>query len=211
MTKKISTRLKIEKFFVEQIWVYLIVIGSLLLCAWIFDRWIQSIMLAIAHTLIRQAFDKQFHFNKTAYCLILTLAIIWFSIPITLPLCYSLLSSIPIAFLICFVGFVVQDRVDLLHNVKALEKHILELIRTINHKDIYSMNEDELYDHCRRCGLSEEDCKIAYFVVIERLQGKDLYEALPYYAPITIKRRRAKIIAKIKEQPKNITTIVEKH
>lgn len=166
-------------------------------------------MLIISHHCIRISFDKQFHFNKTAYCLILTLGIVWFAVPITLPLTTSLLSSIPIAFLICFFGYLAQDRVDAKQDIKNLERYVLELVRKINYKDIYSMSEEELYNHCRSCGLNEDDCKIAYFVIIERLQGKELYEALPYYAPITIKRRRAKIMEKIKEQAKNTTTIVE--
>lgn len=167
-------------------------------------------MLCIAHTCVRSAFDKQFHFRKipyaTAYCLSLTLAIIWFAIPTTLPLAISLLSSIPIAFVICFIGFVVQDRLDLKVEVKRLDTYATELVRTLTHKDIYTMNEDELYEHCRNCGLDEEDCKIAYFVVIERLQGRELYDALPY-GEATIKRKRIKIMNKIKAQPKNITTI----
>lgn len=154
-------------------------------------------MFCVAHTCIRNAFDKQFHFNSTAYCLTLTMAIIWFSIPITLPLATSLLGSIPIAFLICFFGFIAQDRVDLYNEVAELNNYVNELLQRLNHKDIYAMNEDELYEHCRNCGLSEEECKIAYFVVIERLKGKDLYKAINY-SERHAKRKRKDILDKIK-------------
>ena len=93
-----------------------------------------------------------------------------------------------------------------MRNVKKLDSYATELVMKLTHKDIYAMTEDELYEHCRNCGLDEEDCKIAYFVVIERLQGKELYNALPY-SEATIKRKRLKIMKKINEQPKNITTI----
>ena len=206
MKKRTRFRLKVERFFIEQFWVYLIVFCSIFLCAWLFDKWVEAIMFCIAHTCIRKTFNKQFHFNKTAYCLSLTLAIIWFAIPITMPFASSLLGSIPIAFLICFFGFLAQDIVDLKHRVKVLDNYSTELVMKLTHKDIYAMTEDELYEHCRNCGLDEEDCKIAYFVVIERLQGKELYNALPY-SEATIKRKRLKIMKKINEQPKNITTI----
>ena len=208
--KLLILKIRIVDFLKKRLWQHLIVLSSILLCAWIFDRWIESIMFCVAHTCVRNAFDKQFHFTSipyaTAYCLSLTLAIIWFAIPTTLPLAVSLLSSIPIAFVICFIGFVVQDRLDLKVEVKRLDTYATELVRTLTHKDIYTMNEDELYEHCRNCGLDEEDCKIAYFVVIERLQGRELYDALPY-SEATIKRKRIKIMNKIKAQPKNITTI----
>ena len=154
-------------------------------------------MFCVAHTCIRNAFDKQFHFNSTAYCLSLTFAIIWFAIPITLPLATSLLASIPISFLISFFGFIAQDRVDLIVEVKKLNKYVDELLERLSHKDIYAMNEEELYEHCRSCGLSEEDCKIAYFVVIERLKGKELYQAINYSERQT-KRKRKEILNKIK-------------
>lgn len=154
-------------------------------------------MFCVAHTCIRNAFDKQFHFNSTAYCLSLTLAIIWFAIPITLPLATSLLASIPISFLISFFGFIAQDRVDLIVEVKKLNKYVDELLERLSHKDIYAMNEEELYEHCRKCGLSDVDCKIAYFIVIERLKGKELYQAINYSERQT-KRKRKEILDKIK-------------
>ena len=206
MKKRTRFRLKVEKFLVEQLWVYLVVFCSIFLCAWLFNKWIESIMFCVAHICIRRAFNKQFHFNTTAYCLSLTLAIIWFAIPIKLPLTSSLLSSIPISFFFFFFGFIAQDRIDVMRNVKKLDSYATELVMKLTHKDIYAMTEDELYEHCRNCGLDEEDCKIAYFVVIERLQGKELYNALPY-SEATIKRKRLKIMKKINEQPKNITTI----
>lgn len=192
-----KTKLKIKDFLIDSLWEYLIIFASIALCAWIFDKWIEAIMFCIAHTCIRNTFDKQFHFNSTACCLSLTLAIIWFAIPITTSLTTSLLGSIPIAFLICFFGFIAQDRVDLLIEVKRLDNYANELVSKLNHKDIYAMNEDELYEHCRNCGLSEEDCKIAYFIVIERLKGKELYEAINY-SERHAKRKRKKILDTIK-------------
>ena len=206
MRSRVGVKLRLERFIKEQLWVYLIVLSTIAFCAWIFNRWIEGAMIIISHHCIRNAFDKQFHFNKTAYCLILTLSIIWFAIPISLPITASLLSSIPISFLICFVGFIAQDRVDLMMQVKDLDKYATKLVQSIAFKDIYAMNEDEFYEHCRSCGLDEEDCKIAYFIVIERLKGKELYDALPY-AEATIKRKRLKIMAKIKKEHPDITKI----
>ena len=209
MKNKIALKLKLEKFIKEQLWVYLIVLSTVAFCAWLFDRWIEGLMIVISHHCIRNTFDKQFHFNKTAYCLILTLSIVWFAIPISLPLASSLLSSIPISFGICFFGFLAQDRVDLISQVKDLDKYSTKLVMELakkSQKDIYSMNEDEFYEHCRSCGLDEEDCKIAYFIVIERLKGKELYKALPY-GEATIKRRRLKIMDKIKKEHPDTTNI----
>ena len=200
MNKKIALKLRLERFIKEQLWIYLIVLSTVAFCAWLFDRWIEGLMLIISHTCIRNAFDKQFHFNKVAYCLILTLSIIWFAMPISSPLASSLLSSIPISFLISFFGFVAQDRVDLIIQIKETDKYCTNLIMQLarqDTKDIYAMTEDELYEHCRSRGLSEEECRIAHFVVVERLQGKELYQAISYSERHT-KRKRKDILDKIK-------------
>ena len=199
-------RYKIRDFIVDELLVYLTVFTAVAMVAYIFDKWIEALMFCISHTVIRMLFNKQFHFRKTAYCLTLTLVIIWFAIPATFSVEISLLSSIPIAFGISMIGFIVQDRIDLQAEVKKLESHCVELMKQLsvnNTKDIYAMTEDELYEHCRSCGLDEEDCKIAYFLVIERLKGKELYQALPY-SEATIKRKRLKIMSKIK---KDVTQI----
>ena len=205
---KIWLRFKIRfrDFIKDELLVYLTVFTAVAMVSFIFDKWIEGLMFCISHTVIRAMFDKQFHFRRTAYCLSLTLVIIWFAIPATFSVQLSLLSSIPIAFGISMIGFIVQDRIDLKAEVKRLESHCVDLMKQLsvnNTKDIYAMTEDELYEHCRNCGLDEEDCKIAYFLVIERLKGKELYESLPY-SEATIKRKRLKIMSKIK---KDVTTI----
>ena len=204
--KLIKFKIKLRDFIVDKLLVYLTVFTAIAMVSYIFDKWIEGIMFCVSHTVIRTLFDKQFHFRKTAYCLSLTLVIIWFAIPATFSVELSLLSSIPIAFAISMIGFIAQDRIDLQAEVKRLEQHCVELMQKLsvnNVKDIYAMTEDELYEHCRNCGLDEEDCKIAYFIVIERLKGKDLYKSLPY-SEATIKRKRLKIMSKIK---KDVTTI----
>ena len=200
--KLLILKIRFIDFVKKSLWQHAIVFSSIFLCAWIFNRWIEAIMFCIAHTAIRNAFDKQFHIiNNASFCISITLAIIWFAIPITLPITTSLLSSIPIAFLICFFGYLAQDRLDMKKEIKNLDKYstnlVMELAKYTEHKDIYAMTQEELYQHCRSRGLSEEDCRIAYFVVFERLEGKELYEALGYCKRQVI-RKRKKILEKIK-------------
>lgn len=157
-------KIKAIDFIKRQLWVYAIVIASILLSSWIFNKWIEGIMFCIAHICIRNAFDKQFHFKKTAYCLTLTLAIIWFAIPITLPLATSLLSSIPIAFAICFFGFVVQDWVDL-----KLYKRKHEMF------NLKTCTKEQLIEACNMLGYTSEKQELAIMFFIEKLSNKNVW------------------------------------
>ena len=111
-----------------------------------------------------------------------------------LPIRFSLFNGLFVAFMCCFILYLVAVEVD---KKKALNNENKELTKMLNHKDIYAMNEDELYEHCRNCGLSDVDCKIAYFIIIERLKGKELYQAINYSERQT-KRKRKEILNKIK-------------
>lgn len=82
--------------------------------------------------------------------------------------------------------------------LKQLNDYANSLVAKLNYKDIYSMNEQELYEHCRSKGLSEEECRIARFVVLDRLKGRELYTAMSY-SERQAKRLRTAILNKIKQ------------
>lgn len=160
-------KIKIRDFITDQLWQYLIIIGSIILCSWIFDRWIQGAMFVIAHIYIRKVFDKQFHFCKTAYCLCLTLAIIWFSIPLTLSITTSILSSAPIAFLICFFGYLAQDWVDLRNYKKNHEMFNLK-----------TCTKEQLIEACKVLGYNNEKQELAIMFFIDKLSNKEIWAKL---------------------------------
>lgn len=82
--------------------------------------------------------------------------------------------------------------------IKTLNEYTNDLVAKLQNKDIYSMNDAELYEHCRSRGLSEEECRIAHFVVIDRLKGRELYSAIQY-SERQSKRLRTAILNKIKQ------------
>lgn len=162
---------------------------------------------------IRVNFADTYHSDRWKHCKMWTrimlntgVFVMWI-----LPVPYSLFNGLFVAFGCCLILYLValesNEKKRLKRTVKELERHVLELIRKLEHKDIYAMSEDELYEHCRNCGLSEEDCKLAYFVVIERLQGKELYNAVNYSERQT-KRNRTRVMKIIQEQPKNVTNFM---
>lgn len=124
-------------------------------------------MFVIAHLVIRKVFNKQFHFSETAYCLILTLAIVWFAIPITLSVTTSLLSSIPIAFIICFFGYIVQDRVDLLKEKIARTRMTLA-----------NITKDQVIEICNELGYNKDKQDIAIMFFVDKLSNKQVWEIL---------------------------------
>ena len=111
---------------------------------------------------------------------------------------------------LAFIEQIDNDMTDLLTKREGYTKLLKEKLKKLNeytndlveklqkNKDIYSMTDNELYEHCRSRGLSEEECRIAHFVVIDRLKGRELYSAIRY-SERQSKRLRTAILNKIKQ------------
>ena len=150
-------QLRIEKFIVEQLWQLLLVVAFVVFCGWIFYKPIEACMFAVAHTVIRPAFKKQFHCATTRICLALTTTIAFFGIVAILPFNISLLSSIPLAFFISWVGYIAQDRIDLALIVRKMQN-------TIEQEEEFSVEnctEETLVARCKTLGFSEENTWLA--------------------------------------------------
>ena len=161
---KIKTELllKIEKFFVEQLWQLLLVVAFVFICAWLFDKYAEAVMFCVAHVVIRQHFEKQYHCRTTGLCLITTLTIAFFGIASILPVAISLLSTVPICWFISWVGYLAQDRMDAL----ALNKKL---------KALYCDEKVAFLMKCRNARLSERDTELALMYFYEHKKPKEIW------------------------------------
>lgn len=164
--KLLKARIEARDFITDELWVYIIVIGSIALCSWITNHWIEGVMFCVAHIYIRKVFDKQFHFYKTGYCLILTLGIVWLCIPISLPVNISFFSSIPIAFAICYFGWYVQNLID---NKEMF--HVKQL-------DIKHLTKEQVIDICNDLDYKKDKQDLAIMFFVDKLTNKEVWNIL---------------------------------
>lgn len=180
---KISNKLKLERFFKEQIWQLLLVVAVLFFFAWLFDKYIECIMFCTAHQTIRPSFGNQYHRKETYLCIFLTLSIGWFGISTILPIAVSVLSSIPLAFIICLLGNIAQDRVDYkILNVKLQSEldQALARINQLENIDLYKMTEEELRQYGSCLGLSDIQQDILVHRVIDNLKISEICDTRGY-------------------------------
>ena len=55
----VETQLKIEKFFVEELWQLCLITAFIFICAWVFNKYAEAIMFCVSHTIISAIFIKQ--------------------------------------------------------------------------------------------------------------------------------------------------------
>ena len=186
-TKRIILRLKIEKFIKEQLWQHALVLSIIALFAWLFDKEIEAVCFCLAHFVLRPKMEKQYHKDTTRGCLMLTAAIIFFGILFSIPIGSTLLVSVPLAFFVSWVGYIVQDRIDLqLENKRLRDK----ANKPFNPE---TATEAELVERCRRCGLSAENTALAVEFFIKKTPHKILADRYSWQiGTAAIKKQRMK-------------------
>lgn len=191
--------LKLEKFFKEQIWQHIIVIAFICFCAWLHNKPFEAIMFCISHLVVRVRFDKQYHCGTTAVCLVTTLGVCYIGISQVLPTSISLLSAIPMAFVICWIGYLAQYKIDLLKYNNSLENELDELTRKLNEFErinLYKMSEDELRAYGASKMLSEIQQDVLVLRVKEHLKISEICK-YRNYGRSTIKYHIAEISKKL--------------
>lgn len=201
LTQKTKTKikLKLEKFFKEQLWQHILVIAFVFACAFITDKYIEAILFCISHTVIRMFFDKQYHAGTTFICLMITLTVAFFGIAYTLPLSISLLSTIPMCFFIAWIGYVCQDRVDQYVFCSKLQDELDNLtfrLQIFKRIDVYQMSEENLRNYGASRQLSEIQQDILVMRIKEHLKISEICK-YRNYGRTTIKYHIAQIKKKL--------------
>ena len=84
-----------------------------------------------------------------------------------MPVASSLLSSIPIAFAICFFGYLAQDRVDLLKSIKDKERF-----------DFKNCTKEQVIEVCNALGYNKDKQDLAVMFFVDKLSNKQVWEVL---------------------------------
>lgn len=173
-------KLKLKLFFTRQVWIYLFHISSVCLCCYITNKWIEGISFVFAHCVLRYKFKYQYHSEN--HCCALTTFIIWTAISTIKNITYNLLFSIFIAFLICWAGDAVQEKITLQCTVHELEKEIKNIKAKFKKDTTFNLKtctKDEFLCQCRKNNLSKDSTDIAVLYFYEK--SKTLWDLATEY------------------------------
>ena len=142
--------------------VIIVVIVASFLPALIFGKWFEAIIFLLCHTLIRPQFKRQYHHIVPEICREITGAVAFFGICFTLPIEISLLSAIPINYIIAWVG-----------HIKASSDYYE--IKCIKLKEKYCTEKIDIETKCRNANLGERDTIIALMYYYEHKKPKEIW------------------------------------
>lgn len=170
----------VKDFIIDKLWIYFIELSIIIIIALLFNRIIESVYVITSYLLVGMCFEKQFRFNVIAFALTTLISFNFFLISYVLNIKYCFVSLEIITYLICMLSYSMQELYDLSKDIEKLQRHATKTVMKISNEEIYLMTEKQLQRYCKFCGLNKIDSLIVYFVVIERLKDKELYNAFIY-------------------------------
>lgn len=146
------------KFFAFKNGLYAFIFLMIFGFAFILGKYIEAFFLFISYLCIRYLFPKTFHHTNTYMCVFWSIVAFWICIVLVLPISVSILSSIIIVLILCYVLYKVQDYVD-------MRNELMEL-KTVKQFNINTCTRDEFILRCREVGLHKDniDIALAYFL-----------------------------------------------
>ena len=158
--------------------------------AFALHKHIEAFFLFACYLVLRYRFPKTFHHPNAYWCVFWSILTFWLCILSLLPLRLSILSSVVVALILCYVLFKVQDYIDM---KKELEENAVVKVFDLN-----TCTKEELLDRCRTKGLSSNSTKIAISYFIDK--DKSIYDIANEYgieydsARIRIRRIKQKLL-----------------
>ena len=147
----------------------LVVIVASSVPAIIFGKYLEALTFLIAHTLIRPQFERQYHHIVPAICREITGVVFFFGIVMSLPISISLVSAIPINYLVGWIGDVTATKNFYEVQCNTMKERIEKLLEKL--KD----PRQELLERCKDAELSARDTEIALMYYCDRKTAKDIW------------------------------------
>lgn len=136
-----KNRVILKKFFTYTLPFNAVIVANIFITGWICDKLIESLLFVASHFILRYKFDKVYH-NNDGYCAIISNAIITVSTIMLFRLDQSLLFACLFAFSICWLGYIIQDRIELKYENSEFKK-------IKDAKVYYGMDEQVLRNKCK--------------------------------------------------------------
>lgn len=182
---KAITRVKV-RMHVKALPQYLLVLGNLILTAWVTGKYLEAVCFAITFCILRYQMTDTLHCNTTFKCMLLTNGIVTIFIPMTLPLANTIFGGLATGFVVNYGASLIASSI-LRHKEQRELQTLREELRT---RTVYSMPEEELRLYCRSYNLDPIDEEIVIQRLIYHLRGQQLYDKIGYSKPQMIRREK---------------------
>lgn len=153
--------------FVAMLPYHFLVMGSVAISAFIFQKWIEAILFLTAFFALRYKFPTTFHAKSIVYCMVLTNGLFVLSI-VLCPFAETyIFGALVFAFIDTYVLFYIQEKEQYRQDKECAVANARELDWKLK---AYENPNAEFLARCRKAKLSKRDTEIAikYFVECQK-------------------------------------------
>lgn len=160
--------------------------------AFLLDKHVEAIFLFVSYVFLRYRFPKTFHHPNTYWCVFWSIMSFWLCIVTILPLHLSVLSSVIVAILLCYILYKVKDHID----IKKENEKLKEELSQKKPFSIYNCSREEFDVHCLEKGVRRDRLDYVWDILRSSLSVNELAEK-HFVEPQTIKQDRWRYKKKI--------------
>lgn len=153
--------------FIHTFKYHLLVMGSVFLVAFIFNKYIEAVCFLIAFFSLRYKFPTTYHSDSIVVCMICTISMFTLSVILCPPIVMSILFTIVFAYLDCFILWFIKDRQDLIEYKKLSTEFNLE-----------NCTAEQIIKRCNILHYKKDKTELAIKFFVDKYSNKQVYEWL---------------------------------
>ena len=158
--------------FIAMLPYHILVMGSVAIFSFIFDKWFEAILFLVAFFTLRYKFPTTYHAKSVIYCMVITNAMFALSI-ILCPVAETyLFGALVFAYFDTFILWFIQSKDNLRQDKECAEKIARHLRSELD--KLKNPNADFL-ERCREAKLSKRDTEIAIKYFVENNTPKEIW------------------------------------
>lgn len=158
------------KFFAYKYGLYAFIFLMIFAFAFLLDKHIEAIFLFVAYAFVRYKFPTTYHHSNTYCCVFLSILSFWLCIIAVLPLQYSILSTIIVATVFCFILCKIQQHIDL----KAENEKLI--VASVPKFSIYSCTKEEFVSYCLEHKIRNDRIEYVWDILRSQMSFIELTE-----------------------------------
>lgn len=170
---KLKAKIKFKVVsFIAMLPYHILVMGSVAIFSFIFDKWIEAILFLISFFSLRYKFPTTFHAKSLVYCMVLTNLMFALSVTFCPYAETYIFGALVFAFADTFILCYIQDKEELRQDKKCAEALAVQLQQKLSK---HENPEIVFMDKCRKAKLSKRDTEIAVKYFIEHQKPKEIW------------------------------------
>ena len=184
MNNLLPLKLRI-KFYAFKYGLYAFIFLMIGAFAFLLDKHIEAIFLFVSYVFLRYKFPTTFHHPNTYWCVFWSILSFWLCIVATLPLNLSILSSVIVALVLCYILFKIQQSLD----IREENKKLKEELDKSKQFSIYDCSKDEFIAYCLNNKVRRDRIEYVWDILRSQMSVNDLADKY-VVEPSTIKQDR---------------------